>query len=137
LFELQWSVSISLFALFLICYAFSRFLTRQTIVLALKKRIVAFPSARSSHSVPTPRIGGIGLVVPFLIITLALHVLVLLLYAGESAMSRGANKLLLLAPPRTMSLFGFPYLSLDKAFWIALIMGGCGIFLVGLLDDKN
>jgi UDP-N-acetylmuramyl pentapeptide phosphotransferase/UDP-N-acetylglucosamine-1-phosphate transferase len=132
LFELKWSVTISLLALFLISYASSRFLTRQTIILALKKRIVAYPSARSSHSVPTPRIGGIGLCIPFLIIALALHLVVSLLYSRNSI---AANDLRFPLPPHAASFFGLPYLAFDKSFWIALSVVGGGIFFVGLLDD--
>jgi len=44
-----------------------------SILLARKYKILDLPSARSSHTIPTPRIGGIGIAVPLILFHLYLY----------------------------------------------------------------
>jgi len=64
---------------------------------AQKWRLVDIPNVRSSHVLPTPRGGGLGIVVAF-------YVAVIVLVAGGG---KGATSLLLLLPALPIALLGF------------------------------
>ena len=55
-----------LIALILLAFGISLLLTFFLRIYALKRRLIDIPNARSSHSVPTPRGGGVAIVVTFL-----------------------------------------------------------------------
>ncbi|MCB2156501.1 hypothetical protein KQI84_16620 [bacterium] len=56
-------------------YGLSLFLTQRSIELAHKGGLLAHPNERSSHTVPTPRVGGIGMIGSFLVLVIAYQVL--------------------------------------------------------------
>lgn len=90
-------------------YGVAYLCTRLAITVATRYRIFSYPTGRSSHTEPTPNIGGIGLVVPFLLLLLCIHAYGIL----------------------TGSLrFIVPYL-----LFYPLIVGGGLSFGVGLIDD--
>jgi UDP-GlcNAc:undecaprenyl-phosphate GlcNAc-1-phosphate transferase len=130
-------ICVTLLVLFLLSYGLSRLLTRLAIILALKKQIVAHPTDRSSHIVPTPRIGGIGLVAPFLILGIALHFFVQLLFVRHPPLPWHISEPWLRAWFQSVPIWGLSYVPFDKAFWLALLVGGGGMFFVGLLDDLH
>lgn len=95
--------------LVIIGYCVAYVATRLAIVIATRYRIFSYPTTRSSHTEPTPNIGGVGLVVPFLFILLCIHAYGIL----------------------TGSLrFIVPYL-----LYYPLLVGGGLSFAVGLVDD--
>jgi UDP-GlcNAc:undecaprenyl-phosphate GlcNAc-1-phosphate transferase len=98
-----------LFSIVLVGYGTGYFCTRLAIAVATRLRILSYPTSRSSHTEPTPNIGGVGLVVPFLLILVAIH-----------AYGIATNTSRFIAPP----LFFYP-----------LLLGGVLSFGVGLIDD--
>src|SRR5690625_5542419 len=57
------SVKLSLLVFFGLAGALNYFVTKQFISYAKRKQITDIPTERSSHTVPTPRGGGVGIVV--------------------------------------------------------------------------
>ncbi len=82
----------------LIFFVLSFVLTYLMRMYALKKNIIDNPNERSSHSIPTPRGGGVAVVVSFLV------GLTLLIYLENLSLSTG---LILIAASFTIALLGF------------------------------
>ncbi len=57
---------------FLVAFVLSVILTRLSIIAAVRFGVMALPGHRSSHEHPTPRVGGIGLVIAFIALVLFL-----------------------------------------------------------------
>ncbi len=106
----------SLYFLFLIIFfaglLISALLTYISIIIANSLHLYAHPDERSSHSVPTPRIGGTGFAFVFFA-----YIIICLLLPKES-------------------FHGFyEYLHPDKGLLLILLIGGGISFVMGLLDD--
>ena len=59
-----------------IVFIFSFFLTWLLRIYALKNNVIDIPNQRSSHSAPTPRGGGVALVISFLIGLFVLFIMI-------------------------------------------------------------
>jgi len=104
--------SISLTLVVLLSMAAAAMATAFSIRLAQKLNVLAIPDARSSHQVPTPRIGGLGYFIPLTFVLVAILVEPDFLYIPAWGLEP----------------------SLQTFLRFALICGSLA-FLVGLLDD--
>lgn len=92
-------------------------LTRLSIALARKHGIVSAPNRRTSHEGAVPRIGGIGIAVPFVLACGALAVARFALPSGGGEAPAWAR-----------------YVPEGPLLW-SLFLGGSGAFFLGLWDD--
>jgi len=118
-------VLIRLVGFYVLGWFLSRHLTRFSISLAHRLDIVARPNDRTSHEGAIPRIGGVGIAVPCLLVWAAMG---LLRFFGPHGASGGE------AAAAVGSLASFA--PEPRLLW-ALLVGGCGAFALGLWDDAR